>query len=323
MGKRRRALGRAVFLAPAVLAAGLAGCAARTATPGPPPYRVQVGTVVQQVYLAGSVSAPLASVSYAGPLTTLTSVLVRTGQAVAAGAPLARLANGLSLVAPLSGTVVNIGVNPGEVLPQAAVPTTVSAGGVSAPATGFQAVGSAVVSPVPLPLSITVADIARLYVAAAADEESVLRLKSGEAATLVLPGEPGILYSGRVASVAEAATTAAGGTPVYPVIIALDLRPGQPTPDLGMSCQISVTVRRERGLAVPIAALKPMGGGWAVQLADGRRTPVTLGIVGLDRAIVRTGLRAGERLDASGMPNRHANAVSVAPGQGYSWAGNN
>ncbi|MDA8194232.1 MAG: HlyD family efflux transporter periplasmic adaptor subunit [Thermaerobacter sp.] len=286
------------FLAGATLAAGAAGLFAivppRSLHAAAAPYtvRVESGTVTRIQPLAGTVASTNdVSVAYSGPQTTVAQVLVAIGQQVVSGQSLATTVNGTTLTAPVAGTVVSLSLNAGDLVP------SVGSGAIGASSTGRQPVsGQSVVSTGTAADTITIADTHSLEVTAAVSEMAVHWFHVGQSAAIIIPGEPGVRYTGKIAAV-DQTPMVSGAVVSYPLVFSLAIPPGAATPWLGMSCQLFVPVARATGVAVPIAAIAALpGGGYGVTLASGQVQPVTLGLIGLNQAIVTKGLTIGQAI---------------------------
>ncbi|NMP24774.1 efflux RND transporter periplasmic adaptor subunit [Sulfobacillus harzensis] len=265
---------------------------------------VTVGTetVIKDVSLAGTVqSSNQVSVSYTGTPTSVSGIPVKVGTAVASGSVLAKLANGQSLTSPLQGTVVAVNLAPGDLVPGSSSAAPASGSSSS----GFSGHGfagrSASVQSVSVggtsetPLSITVAQVNHVSVTASVSELVVGELHPGQSVRIGVPGEPGIQYRGTIAAVSMV-SSAQSGTASYPVTITFTNLSGKPIPKLGMSADLSVQVKSQTGVAVPIAAVHQQGQRDSVTLANGQQVPVQLGLIGLNHVIVTHGLSAGETI---------------------------
>lgn len=273
---------------------------------------VRVGTITKQIALKGSVvSLQQVAVSYSGATTSVAKVNVSTGNAVTSGTVLATMANGSTLVSPLSGTVVAIDLNAGDLVPSSSSTTTSTApntssntntssggfghgfsrGGGTTTATPTQAIATAL-----SPLSITVANISDVAISANISQLQVHDIAAGDAVSVVIPGEPGILYHGTVSEIAMTASDS--GTSVsYPVNISLTVPKGDPIPLPGMSAQLEVNTQEAQGVTIPITAVSQTAHGqYTVKLASGRTQPISVGLTGVNRVIASSGLRAGEKI---------------------------
>lgn len=284
------------------------------AAASPPTFIVQTVTrsTVQKVTpLAGNViSRSTASVTYSGQPTVVERVLVKTGTAVSKGQVLATMANGTNLAAPFAGTVVNVALTAGDTVPgtgsstatgtQLSSQSATSSGrmGAGGSSRGYSQLsnGQSVSNQVST-LSITIADTQHNWVQAQVDQQTVHWISKGDPVQLVLVGEPGILYTGAVVQVSQVTTTNSAGAVTYPVDISLTVAPGQPKPLLGMSVQAFVQVDASTGISVPVDALSQRANGqYVVTMASGQMRAVTLGLVGLNSAILTSGLTLGEAI---------------------------
>lgn len=288
-----------------------------------PLLTVTQGTVQKVVPLAGTVmSQSKASIIYFGTITTVANVSVKTGTSVSQGQVLATMTNGTSLVAPFAGTIVNVALTAGDVVPGTASTQSGTQTSAQSPSSGSGRMGRApangqIVSNQAAPLSITVADAQNIGVQAQADQQTVHWIAQGNSAQLILPGEPGIIYTGAVTQVSHMAQTNSSSAVTYPVTISLTVPSGQPIPFLGMSVQAYVQVEKSSGVSVPIDALSQRADDtYVVTMASGEERVVRLGMIGSNQAIVTRGLTAGESIrlpvNATGLTNRSV-TVMVLP----------
>jgi hypothetical protein len=111
-----------------------------------------------------------------------------------------------------------------------------------------------------------------------------------------------------------AATSAS--SPSYAVTVDFTNLGKNPTPMLGMSADLSVQVKSQRGLAVPIAAVSQTALGDTVKLANGSHAVVHLGLIGLNQVVVTAGLHQGETIlvpKTSVVSTSHKVSVEVLP----------
>ncbi|MCY0880759.1 MAG: HlyD family efflux transporter periplasmic adaptor subunit [Firmicutes bacterium] len=288
--------------------------------------------VVRRQPLAGQiVSTSEAAVAYAGQPATVSSVAVHTGENVSAGETLATLSNNAVLTAPFSGTVVSVSLNAGSVVPSNTADTSAtnpSSGmssayggryGSASPSAGaspqvIAAAGSA--------SSITLANINTIAVDASVSELDVHWLHPGQSVSLSLPGEPGILYHGKILTIDQQANSSSNssGSVTYPVTISCPVPAHTPTPWLGMSVQAYVTVARQLGVTVPLTALHQNAQGkYYVILSSGQHRTVSLGLVGIHYAVIRHGLASGTAVQVPPSANpRKKVTVMVEPFAGFS-----
>ncbi|MCY0877543.1 MAG: efflux RND transporter periplasmic adaptor subunit [Firmicutes bacterium] len=307
---------------------------------------VQRTTVNKYVSLSGTVaSVNQLAVSYDGPTTTVSSIAVKVGQSVSKGQTLATLANGQTLTSPLAGTVVAINLTAGDLVPSSttsststtpAAPTTSSFGFGGAGRGGFgfggaQSTTSVTQATSSTPLSIVVADTKDVMISASASEMVVGELKDGQPVTIAIPGEPGVQYQGVVSSLSLNPATSSSSqgssssSPAYPFTVSFTHLGKKPVPMLGMSADLSIKVASQSGLAVPIDAVSQTPLGWVVQLANGQKKLVKLGLIGLNQVIVTHGLKAGEAIMVpknSLNATNHKVTVTVEPSfSGFGGAG--
>lgn len=252
------------------------------------------GTVQRLIPLAGFVvSREEASVTYTGRSTTVATLDVAPGDSVATGTTLATMANGAKLTAPFSGTVVAVTLSPGAFVPSAPPAGTQGAGsGAGGGRPGAASAGQSV-SPTATGGAITIARVAAVEVRATVSQMDAHWIKAGQPVRMVIPGEPGVVYEGKVTAL-DPVAIASGSTEAYPVSISLPVPSGAPRPWLGMSVQAYVKVASERGLTVPVSAVSVTPSGEdRVRLASGRWQTVRIGLIGTERVVVRAGLETG------------------------------
>lgn len=215
------------------------------------------------------------------------------------------------LTAPISGRVVRLAVEEGEV----AVPGTFSR------ETG---------------LLMTIADLSVVLAKVKVDETDVVRLSLNDSVSVTIDAFPDSSFTGRVTKISNSATlasvgAASGGTSDravdFDVEVTLDAPPADVRPDLSATARI-VTDTRKQTLSVPIIALTVRAhedvpsetkAGTGTPLADsgtsGKKpkeregvfvvrngmasfTPVRVGITGEEHFEVLDGLRAGDTVVA-------------------------
>ncbi|MEO8669501.1 MAG: efflux RND transporter periplasmic adaptor subunit, partial [Bauldia sp.] len=173
------------------------------------------------------------------------------------------------ILAPIDGTVLTRGVEPGQVVDL----TT--------------------------PL-FTLADLGNLVVETDVDESYATQIKTGMPALLQLTGDPETL-DGRVSFVAPIVDAGTGGLAVKIAFVEPQVAP------VGLTVTANIIVdRRESAISAPRAAIVAAGSGHAVFVVSGakaKRVPVDVIDWPADRLIVTEGLKAGDRLivDASGL----------------------
>jgi multidrug efflux pump subunit AcrA (membrane-fusion protein) len=280
------------------------------------------GTVTRIEPVAGTVASRAeASVTYAGPPTTVSTVPVNTGATVGSGATLATLANGTTLTAPFAGQVVEVTLSAGAAVPAGSsavsLPVPASSAGAGAflgRGGGPQLSGRAETVSGAATDAVTIAAVKAVDVQATVFEQDIHWIRVGQSVRMILPGEPGQIYHGTVTEVSGVPTSGAGGSVVFPITISINTA-GHPVPFLGMSVQAFITVATSHGVTVPVDALHENGRGqFTVTLANGQVVPVGVGLVGLNRAVV-TGIRAGQWVRVprlTGTPSRRV-TVLVLP----------
>lgn len=262
--------------------------------------------------------------------------LARREQAQAAVRAAQSAVDGLTVRAPVSGTVqLGTGTAPAgaasgagltDLLAQLPASVTSQLGragaGAGGPPGGGTPGGTTSTAPVgegsPVSaagLLATVFDTSSLTLDAAVDETEVLAVRAGVGADVALDAVPGAHYRGAVTSVETATTSSARGGVSYRVH--LSLGPGTradgtaaPKPRPGMSAVASLAVRTDRdAVAVPAAAVVRDGERdtlWVVESGRAVRRPVVLGAQGNDAVAVQTGLAQGERVVTRGADGVHA-----------------
>jgi RND family efflux transporter MFP subunit len=174
-----------------------------------------------------------------------------------------------SIVAPIAGTILTRGVEPGQVVD------------LSAPL-------------------FTLADMRELVVETDVDESYANQIKPGMPALLQLTGDPRTL-DGRVSFVAPAVDADTGGLAVKIAFSEPQLAP------VGLTVTANIIVdRRDAAISAPRSAIVTSGSGHAVfVLADAKARRVPVGVIDwpADRLVVTEGLKAGDRLilDANGL----------------------
>lgn len=167
-----------------------------------------------------------------------------------------------SIVAPIAGTILTRGVEPGQVVD------------LSTPL-------------------FTLADLSELVVETDVDESYATQIRPGMPALLQLTGDPGTL-DGRVSFVAPVVDAETGG-------LAVKIAFGEPQQaPVGLTVTANIIVdRREAALSAPRSAIETTGSGQAVFVQrDGKaqRVPVSVVDWPADRLIVTEGLNPGDSL---------------------------
>lgn len=215
--------------------------------------------------------------------------------------------NRTRLYAPISGRVVRLAVEEGEV----AVPGTFSR------ETG---------------LLMTIADMTTIIAQVQVDETDIVRLEPGDSVQIQIDAFPDTSFTGRVTKISNSAKLAASSQTAnadravdFDVEVVLDAPPAEIRPDLSCTAKI-VTDTRKQSLAIPIIALTlrehealpneakegasaPGDTGAAARtketegvfiVADGKAQfrPVKVGIAGEEAFEVLDGLKEGETIVA-------------------------
>ncbi len=183
-----------------------------------------------------------------------------------------------SILAPIAGTILTRGVEPGQVID------------LSTPL-------------------FTLADLGDLVVETDVDESYATQIRPGMPALLQLTGDPRTL-DGYVSFVAPVVDAATGG-----LAVKIAFSEPQVTP-VGLTVTANIIVdRREAAISAPRSAIVTSGSEQAVfVLVDARakRVPVSLIDWPADRLVVTRGLNAGDRLivDANGLVDGQSVAVA-------------
>jgi HlyD family secretion protein len=177
-----------------------------------------------------------------------------------------QISNG-EISSPISGTVTNRNVNPGE---------------LSSPSS---------------PL-MTIADTANLKLQGNLSQDEVLAIKVGDRVHVSVDGMAGPGYEGRVLQIGPIA--AATGQ-YFPVAVGVR-NDGKLL--AGMTAKARVSLSSEKGIVIPLSAIARRGKDSVVFVVkDGRASerPVALGSRNATEAIVLSGLEPGEKVAASGV----------------------
>lgn len=169
------------------------------------------------------------------------------------------------LVAPLSGTVLNISLQVGELV------------------SGLQPIA-------------TIADTGTLRIKGDIDEIDVGRVRVGQAVTVTLDAYPGIAMPGRIESVSPGATQKQGSTVYAATIVFTPI--GEVVPREGMAANVDVTAQRKVGvMLLPNRALEAVGKRQYVTLREGdatRRIEVQTGLSNRTETEIISGLSEGQ-----------------------------
>ena len=210
---------------------------------------------------------------------------------------------GTATGAPGTGLDDLIGAVAGDGLPQGVLTGGAGAApGVDpAPAAGAPvSAGTAVV---------TVVDTDAPVLLAQVDETDVLLVEPGVTAEVELDAAAGARYRATVRAVDVLPTPSTRGGVAYQV--RLDLGSGTwpdgrraPVPRPGMSAIAHLRVREAAGaVAVPASAVRRLGDDdvvWRVRDGQAERVRVEVGVAGLDRVEIRSGLRPGDQIVVGG-----------------------
>lgn len=242
--------------------AGGTGAANRHATPGAAATTTATGTGVTLTSGATAASTPATPKAAAARLANDQSTVDTADATLLVDQQSLAEAN---LTAPITGTVGAVDVAPGQVTSTGSTTPAVT---IVTQHT-FEAEG--LVTPTQVPT-----------------------LALGDAVHLLVDGRPAPI-AGRVTRIGPVDTVLGFQ---YPVVVALPV--GIPRLYTGSLCQMAVVVHvAEHTLAVPTSAVHTTGGHSSVTVLAGGRThrqPVAVGIVGLRRTQILSGLRPGEQV---------------------------
>lgn len=146
-----------------------------------------------------------------------------------------------------------------------------------------------------------ISDTSAWTVTVAVSELDVARVASGQTAIITLPGAENEEVAGEVTIVAPTPSASADGVVTYPVTVKLAAPPKSPR--LGLTAFVRIVVGEAKDvLALPNEAISitgPQAGTARVQAKNGRVTvlEVTTGIVGDGMTEIRSGLKAGDKVE--------------------------
>jgi HlyD family secretion protein len=172
------------------------------------------------------------------------------------------------LVAPLSGTITALYVQPGEMA------------GAGQPV-------------------VVLSDLSALEIEVQLDETDVARVAVGQAVVVRLDAFPGLKLAGQVTEIAPVAQTQAGVV-LYPVTVQMDEMDAGPALRAGMTAEVDILLERREGvLIVPLRAVETVGDqAYVYRVVDGEaeRVAVGLGLVTDVEAEITAGLAAGDEI---------------------------
>ena len=208
--------------------------------------------------------------------------IINQAQAALSAASLAYQATQDSIVtAPISGTIANISVQPGDAV-------TASSGNLSTELTNASnpSSGSTVLS---------IGNFSQPYIKVQASEVDIPHIKEDEKATITLNAYTGKTFVGKVTQV-DTVGTVSSGVVTYNVYVSLIAAP--PSIEPGMSATVTIqTARKDNVLSVPSGAVQTVGGSSTVRvLQNGQITnvPVTTGISSDTDTEIISGLTEGQ-----------------------------
>jgi HlyD family secretion protein len=172
----------------------------------------------------------------------------------------------MRLITPLSGTVVRVEANEGEMV------------------SAYRPV-------------VVIADLTSLQIIAEVDEIDVAEVAPDQEVTIRLDAYPGQTLPGTIVSLAPAASPQQGST-VYEAMVKFDA--GRLTLRLGMGANLKIiTLEKEGVLLVPNRAIQPIGRRKVVKVVDGRRireVEVVTGLSNESETEIVEGLAEGQRI---------------------------
>jgi multidrug efflux pump subunit AcrA (membrane-fusion protein) len=192
----------------------------------------------------------------------------------------------ITVTAPIAGTVENLANSVGDRVAAAPSATTAAASAT---------LGSS--SPV---LYIVTDDSSNASLAVVQiNEVDFPKVKLGQSATITLPALPNKTFKGHVAKIDQIGTNTSSVIS-FNVYIGIDNSDSNIAPNMTVNVDIN-TAKNENTLTVPNAAIKPYKGGKAVEILDKSKpatkqiklVPVTIGIKGIDRTEIISGVKEG------------------------------
>lgn len=209
--------------------------------------------------------------------------------------------NGLTLVAPMSGTVTAVNGTKGE--------STTPASGSDSESSGF----------------ITISNLSKFVVTGSFSEADVAKIKAGDSASITFNAVADQTFTGKVKSIDLTATDSDGVTS-YGVEISIN----EPPANLrdGATATITVTTASAKDvLAVPASAVTTTNGTSTVKLVkDGKSTSATveIGVEGDTYTEIRSGLKLGDTIELGAVSSSGGNGQFPRgdfPGGGFSGGG--
>jgi multidrug efflux pump subunit AcrA (membrane-fusion protein) len=196
------------------------------------------------------------------------------------------------ILAPFDGTVVSVGVKKNDVLSQ------IDYASVTA---------------------VQLVDTSQIKFQGQVDEIDILKIKSGQAASIEVDAVPNRMFTGYVSFISPYGTPNASGVVEFPITI--QLNPEDVALKGGLTSTADITVSSvENTLLVPVAAVTTTNNGSFVTLVDEatgkqEKRQVTLGAQNLQFAQVLSGLKEGEKVVIQETATQ-APVVTGFPGRG-------
>lgn len=209
--------------------------------------------------------------------------VINQAQAALSNASLAYQATQDSIVtAPISGTVVNIGVQPGDQI-------VASSGNLSTELTSNSSSSSN--NPV-----LEIGNFGSPYIKVSASEVDIPTIHAGQKATITLSAFPNETFAGKIEQV-DTVGTISSGVVSYTVFVRFIAPPSTVQP--GMSATVTIeTARHDNVLSVPSSAVQTSSSGTTVVriLQNGQiiSVPVTTGIASDTDTEITSGLSEGQ-----------------------------
>ncbi len=172
----------------------------------------------------------------------------------------------VTVLAPLTGTVINLGA---KVNDQVSVLSTAT--------------------PV-----LIIADFSNPSVVASVDQVNVPALQVGQKAAIVFDALPDQTFNGTLSQI-DTVGTKVQGTANFNVRFTIDSLSSTLKPNMTASITVE-TARKEQVLTIPTNAIVSKNGENFVQLANKKSQKVTLGLKGLTKVEVTSGLTVGDRI---------------------------
>lgn len=209
-----------------------------------------------------------------------------------------------NIVAPISGTVIDREVQPGQVV-------TSGTNSVSG--------GNAL---------LQIANLSKLFVTVKVDEADVAKLKRDQEAIITADGLPGKRFKGKILRISPKGTIESNVT-VFEVVVAADEKGSQALrPQMSANVEVIVVEKRDV-LIVPQRALERVGRDaqrnpqYIVRTADGKKQPVKVGLLEAGQAEILSGLSEKDKVQvptvAAKKPSggqRPGGRTSAVPGAG-------